>query len=60
MKTILQVIESASDEQIRSWFANLSAGIWPTDMPIPMEAFHAVYHKMQQAYRELPLPAEKP
>jgi len=48
MKNVQQVIDEASDSQAKRWFADISAHVWPKDMPIPQEAFEVVWHRLQK------------
>jgi hypothetical protein len=54
-KTLAEILESATAGQIRSWFDSILLDRWPDDMPIPLEATNAIWHKLQNAYIELPL-----
>jgi hypothetical protein len=58
-KSIREIIEEATEKQIRSWFEDIRDSEWPKTMPIPSEALDAVWHTLQRAYMNLPLKEKK-
>ena len=54
LKTVAEIVEGATDEQIREWYPDIVAERWPATMPVPEEAFGAVWPKLQRRFINLP------
>lgn len=52
-KSVADIIEGATDEEIQRWFPDIVADRWPADMPVPDEAFGAVWPKLQRRFLAL-------
>jgi hypothetical protein len=47
-KSIYDIMKECTDEQAAAWFEEIKEDRWPKDMPIPMEAFHGIWHQIQK------------
>lgn len=54
-KTVHEIISAASDDDIRLWWTAMSDDEgWPATMPIPAEAYRAVWMPLQKKFLSLP------
>jgi hypothetical protein len=55
---VSEIVDQATDEQVVRWYADICENRWPADMPMPAEAFEAVWHPlMKKAINVSPPPA---
>lgn len=47
-KSIHVIMAEASEEQIMRWWPLIRDDVWPSDMPVPMEAFSDVWNPIQR------------
>lgn len=48
MKTVTELVTNATDDQILKWHSAIKDMKWPEDLPIPAEAFEAIWHKLHR------------
>lgn len=51
------IVDGATNSQIRRWYAEICEGRWPKRMPVPHEALEAVWAKLHA--RAINLPAKR-
>jgi hypothetical protein len=54
-QSVSEIIETATDAQVRAWYKAICDNHWPADMPVPCEACESIWHKLQKAYMSLPI-----
>ncbi len=59
MRSAAEILDAATEEQVRSWMASIEKSEWPADMPVPAEALRCVWQKLQRRFMDLPHPKPK-
>lgn len=59
LKGVAEIVDSASNEQVRSWLKAVRDGKWPADMEMPREAFRAVWYTLTMKELSLTEPDKK-